>query len=57
MASTASPDRISDAFRKTDTRLRQLLKALRDNGPDSNEFAEAVNRARKRARDNRELLD
>ena len=57
MASTLSVDQIGDAFRKTDTRLRQLLRALKENGPESDEFKEAVTRAKKRARDNNELLD
>ena len=56
MASTASPEQIHDAFCKTDTRLRQLLKTLKDNGPESPEFNVAVRRARKRASDNRQLI-
>jgi hypothetical protein len=56
-ASTVSVGEISDAFSKTDTRLRQLLKALKEKGAESDEFKEAVSRARRRARDNRALLD
>ena len=55
-STTTSPEKIADAFQKIDTRLRQLLRSLKDNGPESDEFKAALRRARKRASDNRELL-
>jgi hypothetical protein len=57
MASTATPDDVRDALRKTDTRLRQLVRSLKDYEPKSEEVQTALRRAKKRAKDNREILD
>jgi gas vesicle protein len=51
-------DETQDAFVKTHTRLRKLVKSLRESDTDSgNEgLQKEIRRARKRVRENRKLL-
>jgi septal ring factor EnvC (AmiA/AmiB activator) len=53
---TAPPDRVHDAFRKTNTRLRKLARSLKDSETDNEELKKELKKARKQVKENRDIL-